>query len=159
MKTLIFLSFLLTMYYTSSAQQSNNNITVAINSNAALTGNQFKIEIIKRNNIIKITYYLLDSISYKTLRKNSRYVSLMNNFLPQSGHNTNPDSLKKINRELETLTEAQKHYSKDSILLHPVVDTAYASLLYKLSVTNKDTLENEIANRSRIVFDGVRFGI
>jgi hypothetical protein len=156
MKTLLFLPFFLTMYYTSGAQQPNNDISVHIESvPSGAPSSKSKIDVVKHNETIKITYSSLDSINYKTLRKNPRYVSLMNNFMPPFKQNIPQDSLNKIVRELDTLTAAQEYYKTNSILLNSTIDTAYTSLLYKLNATSTDSLENKAANQSRLVLDGV----
>ncbi|MDN3549962.1 hypothetical protein [Mucilaginibacter aquaedulcis] len=156
MKTLLFLPFFLTMYYTSGAQQTDNDISVHIESvGSGFPRNKSKIDVIKHNETIKITYSSLDSIGFKTLGKNPRYVRLINNFMPQLKQNTSQDSLKKTVRELDTLTGTQEYYSTNSISLNSTTDTAYTSLLYKLNATSTDSLENKAANHSRIIMDGV----
>jgi hypothetical protein len=149
MKAILILLVLFTMRYTVSAQQSPNYIRVHMESINSLTSNKFKVDVTKHNETIKITYSLCDSTSFKTLRKNPRYVMLMNSI----GTNISPDSATKMQLELRLLWEQQTYYSTDSLLLNPATDTAYASLLYRLNAASTDSLENP----SRVVMDGVHF--
>jgi hypothetical protein len=140
----------------SNAQPDNNYLKINITANGSGIPNLMQTNICKNAGIIKIVYKLKDSINNKELQENSRYAVLQEK-LPKVLNKANRDSILKIARELDSITDKYTSYDTDSLTLNANNNIRYSKLLHTVGVTGNTSLEYNVYNKNRIVLDGIMF--
>jgi hypothetical protein len=154
--TILIWNNVLFLYRHTNTQPDNTYFKINITANGSGIPNLMQISICKNAGTIKTVYKLKDSINNKELRENRRY-AVLHEELPKVLNKANRDSILKILRQLDSITNKYTIYDTDSLTLNANNNTSYSKLLNMVSVTGDVSLENNVYNKGRIVLDGTMF--
>lgn len=158
MKVLFFLFLMMTatgLY----GQVLVTDYTVKIDADSR-SGSQFSIRVNKTGDTLKVVYAILDSVGYHALKHNQQYMGLNQKLLANvKSAKINRDSLPVILNQMDSLTKAYSHYSKDSISINAETNNWYVKLIEKLYSSPDEQLESKMPYNPKTASEGTKFTI